>query len=37
MNNVIGAIPNEMQDHIHKEMDGMKYTKNFRSATRIFI
>jgi len=32
-NNVIDAIPKEMQRRITEVIDGMKFTKNFRSPT----
>jgi hypothetical protein len=32
-NKVIDAIPKEMQEHITGEVVGMRFTKNFRSAT----
>lgn len=32
-NKVIDAIPKEMQKHITEVIDGMKFTKNFRSTT----
>lgn len=31
--NVIEALPREMEEHIAKVVDEMKFTKNFRSAT----
>lgn len=33
VSNLIDAIPQKIQEHITKEIEGMIFTKNFRSAT----